>query len=310
MFINYITSDISTPSKSGLYFTDLAGCTLSLLDDLTKEDQEDNEECFQYLYKAAQRNLIIDVQQKLSGRFHIDKKLVSRETSEFKPNFNTNTGLAGVKIENTMPKYGRIQILTLSVFAEDVSPLSGTINIYQDNAEGELLYTVTQNFEAGRNSIDVYQDFEVDTLYIVFNPEETPLRLTKNKYYDYDTVLGDKICYQCNGDESSVTQINGGGINVKFVVYCSIEKFILENLPLFKFSLLNRLGVDTMKERITTQKVNLSSVLTAERAVELMTVFLEDYKAALEAAIQNIKITEDPICFLCKSTVKSVTNLP
>lgn len=310
-FQNYIKADNSgTASKSGLYFTDLSGCTLSLLDDLVKEDQEDNEECFQYLYKSAQRNLRIDVQSKLAGRFHIDKKLVTRETSEFKADFNTRTGLAGVKIYSPIPKYGRIQILTLSIFADDVSPLTGTINIYQDNADGELLFSVTGSFEAGRNTIEVYQDFEVDTLYIVFDPETIPLRETKNKYYSYDTVLGDKLCYSCFGDEASVTQINGGGINAKFVVYCSIEKFILENLPLFQFALLNRLGVDTMKERITTQRVNLTSVLTADRATELLTVFNEDYKAALDAATQSIKITEDPICFLCKATVKSVTNLP
>lgn len=310
MFQNYIKADNSTASKSGLYFTDLSGCTLSLLDDLTKEDQEDNEECFQYLYKKAQVNLRIDVQAKLAGRFHIDKKLVTRETSEFLADFNTRSGLSGVKIHTPMPKYGRIQVLTLTVFAEDVSPSSGTITIYQDNADGEVLFSVTANFEAGRNTIEVYEDFEVDTLYIVFDPQTVSLRETKNKYYDYDTYLGDKLCFKCAGDESSVTQINGGGINAKIVVYCSIEKFILENLPLFQFALFYRLGVDTMKERITTQRVNLTSLLTAERATELLTIHNDDYKAALDAATMSIKITEDPTCFLCKSTVKSVTNLP
>jgi len=310
-FSNYIKADNSgTASKSELYFTDLSGCTMSLLDDLTKEDQEDNEECFQYLYKSAQRNLRIDIQRKLAGRFHIDKKLVTRETSEIKAEFNTRTGLAGVKIYSPLPKYGRIQVLTLSIFCDNVSPLTGTINIYQDDAEGELLFTASGTFEAGRNTIEVYKDFEVDTLFIVFDPETIPLRETRNRYYEYDSVLGDKLCYQCYGNESSVTQINGGGINAKFVVYCSIEKFILENLPIFQFALFYRLGVDAMKERITTQRVNLTSLLTAERAIELLGVFNEDYKAALEAATQSINITEDPTCFLCKSTVQSKTNLP
>lgn len=311
-FENYITTDISVVSKSGLYFTDLSGATIALLDDLTKEDQEDYTECFNYLYKKAQINLAIDVQRKLANRFHIDKKLVSRETSEFKADYNANTGLAGVKIETTLPKYAKIQVLTLTVFAQDVSPIAeGVFYIYQDNADGELLATITATLEAGRNVIDVYQDFEADTLFIVYDPEIVSLRETQNKYYPDGRWIGsDKICFPCGYDEASVQQINGGGLNVKFVAYCSMDKVISENLPLFQYALFYRIGVDTMKERITTQRVNQTSVLTAERATELMGVHNEDYQAALEAATMNIKMTEDPICFMCKSTVKSVTNLP
>ena len=104
--------------------------------------------------------------------------------------------------------------------------------------------------------------------------------------------------------------MNGGGLNVKFILYCSIEKFILENLPLFQFALLYRLGVDTMKERLTTQRVNMTTVLTEERAKELLAVHNEDYKAALDAATMSIKMTEDPICFMCKKTVSAKINLP
>jgi len=311
-FQGYITSDIDTPSKSGLYFTDLSGCTISLLEDLIKEDQDDYSECFDYLYKKAQINLKIDLQRKLADRFHIDKKLTTRETSEIKADFNAGPGLAGVKISSSLPKYGRIQILTLSVYAEDVSPMpTGIFYIYKDNAEGELLATITSELNSGRNTIDVYQDFEVDTLFIVYDTEVASLRETKNKYFADCIGYTEQLCnYPCAGDSTSVQQINGGGIDIRFVAYCSMEKVILENLPLFQYALLYRIGVDTMKERVTTQRVNVTSVLTAERATELMTIHNDDYKAALDAATMNIKMTEDPICFMCKSTVKAVTNLP
>jgi hypothetical protein len=310
-FEGYIKLDDSaTPSKSGLYFTDLSGCTVSLLEELIKEGQADSTACFNYLYKKAQVNLRIDAQRKLANRFHIDKKLATRETSEFLPDLNLSDALAGVKIYNPLPKYGRIQILSLSVFAGEGSPLTGTFLIYQDNQDGELLATVNGSLEPGRNILEVYQDFEVDTLFIVYDPQITPLRKSKNKYYAWDDVLTDKTCFECSGGVGSVMQINGGGINVNYVVYCSLEKFILENLLLFQFALLYRLGVDTMKERITTQLVNQTSLLTQERATELMGIHNEDYQSALEAAIMNIRITEDPVCFMCKSTVTSKPNLP
>lgn len=315
-FSGYITSDISVASKSGNYFTDLSGCTISLLDDLTKEDQEDYTECFEYLYKAAQRNLKIDVQKKLANRFHIDKKLITRETSEFKEDFNTGSELAGVKIQVTLPKYARLHIISIGVNAgiEYNSP-EAEFFIYKDNADGDLLSTVTAEITEGKNTIEVYQEFEEDTLFIAYDPSVLSLKKTKTLYYPIDSGVsgwGDLACtFPCwFGGEGSVYQINGGGLNIKFILYCSIQKVLCENLPLFGDSLLYKLGIETMKERVTTQRVNKTSVLTAERAAELLKVFTDDYMEALEAATMNIKMTEDPICFSCKRTISSKTVLP
>ena len=314
-FSGYINPENSVVSKSGMYFTDLAGCTISLLDDLTKEDQEDYNTCFDYLYTAAQRNLKVDVQKKLANRFHIDKKLITRETSEFKDDFNTGSELAGVKIRVTLPKYARIHILSIGMIAEDVSPApTGEFFIFKDDADGELLSTVTGEIDAGRNTVDVYQEFEHDTLFIAYDPSELSLKKTKNLYYPLDNGINgwaDLACtFFCESGEGSVYHINGGGLNIKFILYCSMEKVLCENLPLFGTALLYKLGIETMKERITSQKVNRTTVLTTERATELLKVFTDDYMEALDAATMNLKMTEDPICFSCKRTLSVRTSLP
>lgn len=310
-FDGYITASTDTPSKSDLYFTDLAGCTVSLLDDLTKEDHDDYTDCFDYLYKTAQRNLRIDVQRQLAQRFHIDKKLITRETSEFKTDYNSTSDLAGVKIYVPLPKYGRIQILSIGVDSQT----TGDQNFYvkETDESGDLLATIPVTLTSGKQTVQVYEDFEEDEIFVYYDPTAITLKETQNLYYNTDNIRLDKSCqFNCwfGGDPGTVIQVNGGGLNVKFVLYCSMEKFICENLPLFQFALLNRLGVDTMKERITTQRVNITSVLTEERAKELLEVFNEDYKAALDAATQSIKMNEDPICFNCKRTVSSKPNLP
>lgn len=311
-FTEYITIDGSAPSDSGLYFTDLNGCTPSILTDLIKEGQDDESACFDYLYKKAQKNLLIDVQRKLAGRFHIDKKLLTRETSKFKTSDNANTGLAGVKIEVTLPKYARLQILSIGVNSNQAySSPAAEIYIYDTDENGELLQTISTDLTAGRNTIKVYRDFEVSKLFVAFNPEDISLKETENVYYPIDTYYQELECtFPCAGSEGTVVQVNGGGLNVKFIVYCSIEKFVCENLPLFQHALLYRIGVETMKERIATQNVNLSSVLTEDRAKELMGLHNEEYKDAVEVAIMNIKITEDPYCFMCKRTLSAKTNLP
>lgn len=319
-FPGYITIDSSTPSKSGLYLIDLPGLNSSVISGLIKDDQEDVEEAFNALYKNAQINLKIDVQKKLANRFHIDKKLITRETSEFKTELNSGSGsgLAGVKLSFDLPKYARVQILSIGLKSEvafDESP-GAEIFIFQKDADGDLLSTITADLVEGKNTIEVYEEFEENELFIAYDPATLSLYKTQNKYYpDNLTIKGlpnDVGCgFRCSsGEIGSVQQINGGGLNVKFVAYCSMEKFLCENLPLFQFALWYRIGVEVMKERIVSDNVNRWTVLTAEEAAEMLKVVNDDYIAAVEAATMNIKMNEDPICFMCKSTVRSKTNLP
>lgn len=316
-FTGYITTDAGTASKSGLYFTDLSGCTLDLLDDLITSDITTRQAVFNRLYRAAQRNLRIDVQKKLANRFHIDKKLITRETSEFKTSINAATELAGVKISVTLPKYARLQILSIGVKSnQDYASPSAEFYIYKDDADGDLLSTIEADLSEGKNTVDVYEEFEEEDLFIAYDPGELQLYETKNKYYaDNIQINGYSEDMSCSfpcwfGGEGSVYHVNGGGLNIKFLLYCSMEKLICENLPLFQFALHSRLGVDTMKERITSQKVNKTTVLTTERAAELLTLHNEEYMHALDSATMNIKMNEDPICFICKSTVTAKTTLP
>jgi hypothetical protein len=313
-FSDYITVDSTTPSKSGLYVAGLPGVTVAQLHDLTKDDQADYLALFNNIYENAQINLKIDVQRKLAQRFHIDKKLVSRETSDFLTGLNSNTELAGVKISVNLPKYARLQILSIGVKSNQAydSP-EPSFYVYKENADGDLLSTINATLTEGRNTVKVYEDFEEDEIFVAYNPQLLDLYETENKYYPNTTYLQKDLsctfpCYW--GEPGFVQQVNGGGLNVKFIVYCSMEKFICENLPLFQYALWYRIGVDLMKERIVSDRVNRFTVISEDRATELMTVFNEEYQNALEAATMNIKMNEDPICFMCKSTVTSKTSLP
>jgi hypothetical protein len=313
-FTDFITIDRSTPSESGIYVVDLPGVTVAQLDGLTKEDQADFDELFENIYSLAQTNLKIDLQKKLAQRFHIDKKLVSRETSAFLDEANSAGGLAGVKITFNLPKYARINILSIGVKSNSdaISP-EAQFFIYDTDEDGELLSTVTGEISAGRNTIKVYEEFEVDNLFVAYNTDTFDLQKTENKYYaDGRYNLEDFSCtFPCYfGQSVGVQQINSGGLNVKFIVTCSMDKFVCENLPLFQYALWYRIGVDLMKERIVSDRVTRFTVIAEERATELMTVFNEEYQNALEAATMNIKMDEDPICFLCKRTITSVTSLP
>lgn len=313
-FDGFVTVDTATPSESGLYVVDLPGITVAQLDGLTKDEQADFQAFFESIYRQAQINLKIDVQKALALRFHIDKKLVSRETSEYLPDTNGSGDLSGVKIRFNMPKYARLQILSIGFYAEEVevSPQANFF-VYEKDENGELLSTISSEVALGRNVKTVYESFEVDELFIAYNASNLALRETKNKYYaDTDYLDNVRCVMPCafGGDGVSVQQINGGGLNVKFIVTCSMEKMICENLPLFQYALWYRIGVDLMKERIVSDRVTRFTVIAEERATELMAIYNEEYQNALQAATMNIRFTEDPVCFLCKQTIAVKTSLP
>lgn len=310
---NYITPSIDTPSRSGLYANGLPGVTLNLLDELTKDEQADFEEFWEYIYDLAKINFINDIQTRLSDKFHLDLKLVSRETSKFNSE-NTNSGLAGVTLEYTLPKYARVHILSIGVDSlADYSSPEFTVRVFEDDADGELLLTKTSEILEGKTTIDVYQDFEADKLFVAYDADEYRLKSTENKYYA-DCYNFDKLSctFPCafGGYNASVSQINGGGLNVKFVVHCSIDKFICENINIFKTAFWYRIGVDLMRERLLSDKFNRFTTLTTERAEQLLELYTTEYEKHADNSVKNLRIQEDNICFECKSSVSATQLLP
>lgn len=315
-----VTPSSDTPSRSGLYAVDLPGVTLNLLDDLTKDEQSDWEECWSSIYNRATKNFIKDVQGRLSDKFHIDLKLVTRETSKFQSGENTTGGTSGIKLEYSMPKYSRIRINSIIVNSLSTYD-SFVINFYDTDSSGELLYSKTASISTGKNTINIDHDFEVeDTLFVGYDSDLFRLYKTENFYYantDYANFSALECTYPClsGGYNASVIQTNGGGLNVKFVIHCSIEKFILENINLFDVAFWYRIGVELMKERIASDRFNRFTTLTEERAGQLMDVYMGEYTnenkmGQLDLAVKNLRVQEDATCFECKSTVSATNLLP
>lgn len=312
----YIEIDRSTPSRSGLYGSDLPGVEISMLEGLTKEDQDDYLELHEMILQRAWTNMISDISIALQNKFFVDAKILSRETSQFKDSANGNSGLSGIKFEFDLPRYARIHILSVEAYSEEaVESPDANIYFYDEDEDGELLYTVSPEVSVGRNTINIDQDFEVDKLFIAYDPAIASFRETENKYYNTYYLQYDKLsctfpCTGYPGYQGKVTQFNGGGLNVKFTIVCSVEKFVCDNLNLFKTAFWYRYGVELMDEALLGNKLNRFTTMTAERALDRSGYFGGKYSANIGEAIKSQNIDEDPICFKCKNTVMSRTILP
>lgn len=312
---DYITIDRSTQSRSRLYATDLPGVEIALLEGLTKEDQVDYIELWENIYSRAWSNLVSDISKALQEKFHVDLKLIARETSKFSDDVNTNSGLAGLRIQFDLPKYARLHVLSVEVFSESSYPSPGiAIQFFDTDESGELLHSVSDSINTGRNTINVDTDFEVEKLFIAYDPTEFQLRQTENKYFPLSNwAYWDKIScmWPCAwGGQGEVRQINGGGLNVKYTVECSIEKFVCENINFFKKAFWYRIGLELTIERRFGNRLNQFTTMTIERATELSDFFNAQYQQDLSNSIRSQRITEDPICFNCKNVVSAKVNLP
>lgn len=314
-FTNYITiSESSAESRSGLYASDLPGIDMDLLDGIARTG-DDGDDIWVTLYKRAQRNLISDVSKNIQDRFFMDLKLISRETSSYKDDYNTGSSLAGVTLEFNLPKYAKLHITSISVYSESAYSSAGIFKIYDTDENGELLDTITTAIAVGRNTVNVDEEYEVDKVFIAYDPATYSFKQTENKYYankynHFDTVICDQCFYGDPDFRGSVVQIQNGGVNIKYVVYCSMEKFVCENLILFKDALLYKIGQEITIERRLGERLNQYTVMSQERWNELEAFYKAQYEQNVMNAVRSQNIYEDDVCFACKNTVYTDTLLP
>lgn len=310
---NYIQLNRSNTARSGLYASDLPGVEIALLEGLQKDEQNHYLETWDMIYSRAWTNLVSDISTALQKKFYVDLKLVSRETSEFGEDVNSGSGLAGVRLQFDLPKYGRLHILSVEVYSDQDYPSpSPTLYFYEDDEDGDLLYSQSDNIEAGKNTINIDRDFEVDQLFIAYDRADFNLRQTTNKFYASGYEYWDKLTcmWPCLNGKGEVRQINGGGLNVKYSIECSIEKFACENINFFKKALWYRVGLELTVERRFGNRLNEFTTMTIERATELFDFFNGQYQQSLSNAIDAHNIDEDPICFNCKNGVYTKSLLP
>jgi len=279
---------------------------------LSKQDQSD-EDFWEMIYKKAWDNLISDLTGALQDKFYVDSKLLSRETSQFKEDINLTTGLAGVTIEFTLPRYAKLHLVSIDVFSDQAyaSP-EAEFKVYDTDASGELLSEHSSELTEGRNTIFIDQDYEVNKVFVSFDPELIALRETESKRYasPYYLFSCDECRFDCGGYEGKILQVNGGGLNVKYNVVCSVEKYVCENINLFKQAFFFRIGLEIIFERRFGNRLNKFMTMELERQEELMEFYNSNFSQNLERSVRSTQMTEDPYCFQCKHLVHAKASTP
>jgi hypothetical protein len=314
-------------SPTGLQAKELMGLTVNSINELSDSDVDSFEKFYEELYVRAYRSFTLDLQKVLSGifkfedgtiingRFNFNKKVSSLETSQFINAAQQLSGEAGVRIVWAPSMYSVIQINKLYVNIKTLgaaSPDKVSISVV-DNETGFTLYTkeVTGIVE-GLNAIDWFINVNVRDFSILIDLADNEYFQSKQRFFYGGSWIDEDLSCSCTYGSSELIsyQVNGGGVNAKLTAICSIDKFIEQNFGLFSLPLYYSIGREFMKERVASDRVNEYTLLTIDRANQLLAAYEKDYMSALESLRNINNIAEDYECFSCKKAIYSTNLLP
>jgi hypothetical protein len=310
-FLNYIVLEGLSPTivpRSGLYINDLPGITIDMFEGLVKSDQIDVQDFWNRLYKRGKENFIIEITKRLNDTFYVEKIIESQITGSFDIDHTVNDSTeneAGVVIDFFKTKYSSTEIQTIKIYSNSSISTQILIKDYNTN---QVLATLNADLEDGENEIDVFQTFQNKKIKIVYDP------LTVDSYittaYKEGWYIGKSNCNDCDGfGSASITQLNGGGIIVEYVTKCSVEAFICSRLSIFKQAFWYWLGVELMKDRMTSENTNCFTI-DREKAKELLGFYEDEFSSSIDPLLKDLKVKDDYICFNCKGLVTKKTSLP
>lgn len=300
-FTNFVTIR-GTTSKSGLYINDLPGIPIDLINKLRTKDSSSLSEFWSRFYERSVYTFLGEISNYISKKFYANEVVESRVSGEFTSDTNsTGETYAGVLLDLPESRYVENQILTLKFNVVSIgSPNTASIYIF-DNEGGTLLQTEeVTDIATGINTVNFYNVFDQDKLYIAYKPSEMTVKQTKSydRYYDDQDTL------------TSINQINNGGVIVEINNFCSLEKLVCSRLYALRYAFWFHLGVELMKERVLTNEINKYTHLTIEKAEQLGAVWEQDFKKKVEAAFKHVKLNDDKLCTECRGVVSIRKSLP
>jgi hypothetical protein len=318
------------PTPSGLQAKELMGLTVYSINELSDSDVQNFNKFYEELYLRAYRALVVDLQKILSGfytypdgtrvagRFQLNKKLLAIDTSVFTK--EVVSVAPAVTVQSSISEYSALSVDWAEIVFNTpgvVSPPLGVSIQITDNNTAKVVYTspvyfIDKPVQAIRLPIYFNLFWETNfTVQVIYDGAPPEILTTSQKYYTDGQWIKEAVSCRCpcgNGD-IVITQTTPG-LNVHLSGFCSIERFVERNFPMLKFALYYSIGREFMKDRVTSDRINQYTVLTIDRATQLLEIYEKDYINSLDCLRDIHSIQEDAECFACKKAVYSNNLLP
>lgn len=299
----------TTESKSGKYLTDLAGVSLQNIDAVANSEQIGFIGVFNDVEKRAISRITKDILAFLKNQYDLKKV---RETlitdgviEQTSPSENKQRGI-NYFVNYPYSDLIGIHVSKVFLYANEIKDT--TIKVYSDDVE---LYSKDVTTSIGWNEYYINQSFASTNIDIVYSDSE----FTNVPNYNLDSIycgcIDDCITINQYGVTLSPrrTSHNTYGLKAEVSLRCLHESIICANIDIYSDAYLYALGVELMRERLYSDRVNRFTTVDKKKAQELLDLFNEDYFSFLKTANETVSISDD-YCIECLETIGTKFVMP
>lgn len=293
----------TSDSVSGKYITDLPGVSLQNIDSVANEGQGSFIGVFADVKKRAISRLNKDVLSFLKSQYNLKKSVQTYSTGgELSGQESSLNKKHGVNVFTYYTGSELLRFYVGNVYLYALEEQETTIEIY---SETNLVWSRSITTEVGWNTIVVNAQFDSVNLTISYddsNFTDIPNLVLLNNlcgcvdFCDDCEIQKEGVSFT---NPASLTRVNDThGLIVEVSVRCSYDAIICANIDLYSDAYLYALGVELMRERMYSDRVNRFTTVDRKRAGELLELFTQDYQEFLKTANDTVNINDDS-CIEC-----------
>jgi len=290
-------------SLSGKYLTDLPGVSLLNIDSVANEQQTSFVGVFADVEKRAISRMSKDILSFMKSQYNLKKSIYTyRTTGDIDGSIPFDGKAHGVNVYALYDYSPLLRIHLNRVYL--YAPEAKTIDIFY-GIDVNSLNTKTIDTQVGWNEVVINETFETLNLLVLYDGHEfTNLPSLEIDSAVCDCLYQDTDCYVLENRAASLSMAgltygtNSYGLKAEVSLRCAYESIVCANLDIYGDAYLYALGMELMRERLYSDRVNRFTSVDRNRAKELLDLFTQDYTDFLATANNTVHL-EDDACVEC-----------
>lgn len=276
--------------ESGLWINDLPGVSLKIASKVANEETHTGAELLKVCIQRAVKKVFDDFESEITPYFNFNSIVETREINDYRnatvlPSVSSERGLIVKRWRSELAL-----IYIEEIYIKSNTTITKDILIY----DGEDLSLTLKDVDliAGQiKTVRVDRKFKNEQVKILMDNSDVELYSTS--IYNY----GRYSCNSCEGDRGLIVKGWTGseedslmyGIGVKASARCYNENILCAVLPKLYYVIWYASGVEFMKEKIYSDRLNSVTMFTKEKAKELLEEYQIEYEKKYENTVKNIQ---------------------
>ena len=320
-------------SDSGYYLQDLPFINLKVADSIVT-NQDSGYALMQDKLNIAGNYLVSDVRTRMMPYFKnhsiIDNQILGYHMDNMNLIPSEIGKLKGIQLKVIQYPFLSVYLSSISLFVDTEGPFD--VFIY-DLTQSKLLDTISIDAVPNEiTTVNIHKEYQTNgqalNLFICYDSTYTNSYQTtvfnqvyggsrgcrgcgtrKNIANEYVYAYAKEIPLETQVIQNNLQQSGDtGGLSITYSLSCSLERWICQNRNAFGFALLQRAGVEILRELAMSNRINSIVTLQKDAAAALQVDLMNDYTVAMDNALKNVNIPND-ICFSCRNRITTTAIL-